>query len=278
MSSLLSHEKIVLEKLFQRDNEAGFVLDFSDATYREFFAEYKIDINLPKYTINGTSKMKRLRAFWEVESDQIVGKVLAGLLKRAEIVKHLISDDKQKALQIINKLLGEGSQASHVDDEVLTEAQFLNSDFTKIDLKKLKLDSSFETVIKQRIEEVKITLQSQAALSVIFLCGSTLEGLLWDLASKNISAFNQANSAPTDKKGKVKHLNEWTLENLINVSHELNFIKLDLMKYSLVLKDFRNYIHPRQQVSQQFNPDIRTAKISWQVLQAAIDSLMGDRL
>ena len=42
-------------------------------------------------------------------------------------------------------------------------------------------------------------------------------------------------------------------------------------------KDFRNYIHPRQQLSQNFNPDMHTAKISWQVLQAAIADLTGKR-
>jgi len=42
-------------------------------------------------------------------------------------------------------------------------------------------------------------------------------------------------------------------------------------------KDFRNYIHPRQQASQNFNPDKHTAEISWKVLQATIANLIGDR-
>jgi hypothetical protein len=65
--------------------------------------------------------------------------------------------------------------------------------------------------------------------------------------------------------------------NLINAAYDIGFIKLDIKKYSHALKDFRNYIHPRQQASQNFNPDKHTAEISWKVLQAAIVNLTGGR-
>jgi hypothetical protein len=67
------------------------------------------------------------------------------------------------------------------------------------------------------------------------------------------------------------------LESLINVAHEVGLLSLDVKKHSHSLKDFRNYIHPRQQAVQKFNPDMHTAKISWQVLQAAIANLGGLR-
>jgi hypothetical protein len=38
-------------------------------------------------------------------------------------------------------------------------------------------------------------------------------------------------------------------------------------------KDFRNYIHPYQQLGSQFNPDKQTSKISWQVLKTAIHQI-----
>jgi hypothetical protein len=44
-------------------------------------------------------------------------------------------------------------------------------------------------------------------------------------------------------------------------------------KYSHSLRDFRNYIHPYEQLSSRFDPDIKTAKISFQVLKAAIADL-----
>jgi hypothetical protein len=114
-------------------------------------------------------------------------------------------------------------------------------------------------------------------LATIFLCGSTLEGLLMDSAARHIARFNSAVSAPKDKVGHVRKLHEWTLDNLINVAHEVGLLSLDVKKFGHVLRDFRNYIHPRQQAVQCFAPDQHTAKISWQVLQAAIDGLSGKR-
>jgi hypothetical protein len=46
MSTLVYHEKIVLERLFDR---GGYVLNFTDATFAEFFREHGVIIDLPKY-------------------------------------------------------------------------------------------------------------------------------------------------------------------------------------------------------------------------------------
>lgn len=95
-----------------------------------------------------------------------------------------------------------------------------------------------------------------------------------DVASKQAQKFNQAKSSPKDKEGNVRLFHDWSLDSLINVAHEVELLSLDIKKYGHTLKDFRNYIHPRQQASQGFKPDQHTAKISWQVLQAAIASLI----
>lgn len=44
------------------------------------------------------------------------------------------------------------------------------------------------------------------------------------------------------------------------------------------LRDFRNYIHPYEQVSFRFNPDEHTAKILWQILKAALFQLSEQRI
>ena len=63
MADLKFNEKQLFEKLFDRD---GYVLDFSDRTFKEFFSDFNINIEDKKYYKNGTSKMKRLRAFWDI--------------------------------------------------------------------------------------------------------------------------------------------------------------------------------------------------------------------
>ena len=47
-------------------------------------------------------------------------------------------------------------------------------------------------------------------------------------------------------------------------------MKEDVKKFSHALRDFRNYIHPYQQMSIGFQPDEHTARICFQVLKAAL--------
>lgn len=270
MSSLKAHEKVIFEKLFDR---GGYVLNFTDPTYAEFFREHGIDINDKKYQFNGTSKMKRLRAFWEIESDMVVAKVLGAMLEYAGAVERIDAGDDKRATEIINRLTGKAPGESTAS----TQEDFLKQIFSDLNLARLNLDAQLQAVIEQRIDEIHRSLNSQTALATIFLCGSTLEGLLLDAATKQPQQFNTAKSSPRDGDDKVRQLHCWSLESLINVAHEVGLLSLDVKKYGHALKDFRNYIHPRQQAAQGFRPDQHTAKISWQVLQAAIADLSGQR-
>jgi hypothetical protein len=93
-------------------------------------------------------------------------------------------------------------------------------------------------ILKLRLIEIEKCIKSDASLSVIFLCGSTLEGILLGLATKYPSEFNQAKSAPKYiEEKKVKKLYEWTLNNFIDAACERGFIKEDVKKFSHALKD-----------------------------------------
>lgn len=271
MSTLKSHEKVIFERLLDR---GGYVLDFTDRTYAEFFREHGINIDAEKYRINGNSKMKRLRAFWEIESDAVVAKVLTALLEYAATVGEVNKGDQEKAKAILGRLSGKSAGA---DASAHTQEEFLKQVFEGLSLSRLQIDSQLQVVIEQRINEIHKSLKADASLAAIFLCGSTLEGLLLDVATKKPREFNEANSAPKDKESNPLPLHQWSLDSLINVAHEAGFISLDVKKYGHALKDFRNYIHPRQQAVQGFKPDQHTARISWQVLQAAIADLGGQR-
>ena len=64
-------EKKILEKFLGMDS--GYVLNFSNRTFSDFFVEnFKINIYDDKYADRGESKAKRLRTFWEKESNSLV--------------------------------------------------------------------------------------------------------------------------------------------------------------------------------------------------------------
>lgn len=274
MAILSATEKRYLEDLLEMGG--GYVLDLTNNEFQRLIYEIVgLDIYSHKYEDYGQSKAKRLRAFWEKETNSNVGIVLKELLevwkyeqsKKSNPIDTVVS---KKCQEIINKLLG-------IKKEEKTEEDFLNIQFN-VDLSFLELDPQFENIINQRLNEIEKCLSNGASLSIIFLCGSTLEGLLIEKASKNIKEFNLSKSAPKDKTGNVKQINDWTLSSLIDVAYELEHIELDIKKFSHSLRDFRNYIHPRVQAIQNFNPDKHTAEISWKVLQATIASLSGLRM
>lgn len=274
MNSLKSIEKKYFEDLLGMSS--GYVLDYSNATFAEFFREcVQIDIEEDKYSFNGESKAKRLRAFWELESDRVVGKVLSALLEIWRYKNPTPDNSSQGryelALKTANRLQG---KVQHCEPD---EKTFLNQSFGHLDITRIGLDASLLPVIQNRLREAQDCMTASAPLSVIFLAGSILEGILLSIACKNPKTFNQAASSPKDKEGKIKQFPDWSLAQFIDVAYECGFLKLDVKKFSHELRDFRNYIHPFQQASSGFQPTKDTAEICLQVLKAAIVDLSGGR-
>ncbi len=158
------------------------------------------------------------------------------------------------------------------------EDEFLQREFQEVSIESIGLDGIVIEVLKLRINEIEKCLSVDAPLSVIFLAGSTLEGVLLGVTSKYSKEFNQSKSSPKGRDGKVKQYSEWTLSNFIDVAYEVGLLDEDVKKYSHALRNFRNYIHPYQQMSSRFNPDKHTAKISWQVLKAALFQLSKNKI
>lgn len=273
MSSLRTVEKKLFEDLFGM--ASGYVLDFTNNTFAEFFREtIETDIYSEVYSFNGDSKAKRLRAFWEVESDPVVGQVLSEMLEiwRYQNLQKQGKEDSRyvECLSIVEKLLGK-------EAKVEPEKEFLEQDFEGISLGELQINSGLIPVLEHRLAEANQCYKANAPLAVVLLCGSILEGVLLGVALEQPQDFNQAVSSPKDKSGKVKPFREWSLSQLIDVACELGFLRLDVKKFSHELRDFRNYIHPLQQVESNFQPDEHTAEICLQVLKAAIACLSGER-
>ncbi|MBW2186311.1 MAG: hypothetical protein JRG71_07890 [Deltaproteobacteria bacterium] len=276
MSGLTDIDKRYLERILGMGS--GYVLDYSDATYEEFFSLHKIDIHGSRYQTYGTSKAKKMRAFWEVEPDSVVAPVLDEMLasyeadcelNRREVEKAML--DKSKA--IVARLDGKRSDVKDTD----TEGDFLSQEFKTTNLHKLPVEPQVATIVEQRLNEARSALKAGAFLSVVFLCGSVLEGVLLGAAQSNPEKFNRASASPKTTQGKVKLLHEWSLAQLIDVACEVGLLKLDVKKFSHGLRDFRNYIHPYEQLVSGFSPDQHTAKVCFHVLKAALASLAGER-
>ena len=79
MSNLTYNEKMTFEKAFGM--KSGYVLDFSDRTFREFIRDsVNRDIDDPRYHYASNSKANRLRKFWDKESNELVAKLMSDIL------------------------------------------------------------------------------------------------------------------------------------------------------------------------------------------------------
>ena len=276
MSSLTDIDKRYFEKLL--DMQSGRVSDYSDATYGEFFNRHGVDIHGAKYQTYGTSKAKKMRAFWEREPDALVGNVLSEMIGSYEADcdlnnREVDSAVLEKSRGIVARLSGKSAPAKPTQ----TVDEFLDHEFTIPSIQNLPIETQVIPIVEGRLAEARTALGAGAYLSVIFLCGSVLEAVLLGAAQKEPARFNRAASSPKAGDGNVKPFHKWSLSQFIDVACDIGLLKPDVKKFSHGLRDFRNYIHPYEQMVSGFTPDEHTAKVCFQVLKAALASVAGER-
>ena len=117
MSKIKSIDMLFLDKVLEM--ETGYVLNFSDRTFANFFAEeLNIDIDDPLYTQNGGSKGKRLRRFLQISQPGISARALRKLWDYREAVRaqyereEALKDPRDKLFQIIHRLEGDSGLSS----------------------------------------------------------------------------------------------------------------------------------------------------------------------
>jgi len=109
MPNIRSIDMMVLDDIF--DMGSGYVLNFSDRTFAQFFAEeLNVDIDNPIYKKIGTSKAKRLRCFLQTVDKATVVRTLNALWEYREVVRQRFGQDDTltnahgQLLTIINRL------------------------------------------------------------------------------------------------------------------------------------------------------------------------------
>ena len=81
MADLSGSDRRKLEKLLGMGG--GYVLNFSDRTFGDFFDEHRVEIDAERYRARGTSKANRMRTHWELDANHVVGRVIGGLIDYA---------------------------------------------------------------------------------------------------------------------------------------------------------------------------------------------------
>lgn len=113
MSNLRSIDLMVVDELVDFVRGRGYVLNFSDYTFSQFFAqELDIDIDNPAYSVSGGSKGKRLRCLLQKVDDRTALRTLNALwdVRTAFLLQAGRDDPVKNAearyLSVVNRLGG----------------------------------------------------------------------------------------------------------------------------------------------------------------------------
>ncbi len=106
----------LIDDLF--DMGGGYVLDFSNRTFSEFFNdELGVDIDDPRYDVEGTSKAKRLRYYLRTVSVNEAVKTLLALWEYRETIRRRSGEEekypghKNEFFQLIERLGGKAPES-----------------------------------------------------------------------------------------------------------------------------------------------------------------------
>jgi len=137
----------------------------------------------------------------------------------------------------------------------------------------LGLATGLGELLALRWTEAQRCVDAKAYLAAIIMMGSLLEGMLLGTMQRRPGDANRATCSPKDQAGAVRPFRQWSLAEMIDVAHTLGWLGLDVRKFSHALREFRNFVHPYEQLSAGAAPDEDTCKISWLVVQAASNHL-----
>jgi len=135
------------------------------------------------------------------------------------------------------------------------------------DFSKLVPNVAMQGILEKRWTECVICITAGAPLAATVMIGGLLEGLLLARVNResNQKPIFTAKNAPKDRQGQPLHLKDWTLQGYIDVAHELGWITVAAKDVGVVLRDYRNFIHPQKQLSHGVSLTTPDAVILWEI-------------
>jgi hypothetical protein len=144
------------------------------------------------------------------------------------------------------------------------------------DFSKLITDAQMQEILKRRWTECTICIGANAPLAATVMMGGLLEGLLLARVNReqNKTPIFTAAGAPKDRQGKTLPLKDWTLQHYIDVGHELKWISQTAKDIGVVLRDYRNYIHPQKELTHGVNLSKADASLLWEISKSIARQLL----
>lgn len=126
---------------------------------------------------------------------------------------------------------------------------------------KFVTDPEIRKILARDYEEIQRALVSNCWKSVIILAGSAIEAILLDLLERDPAKARASTKAPREPD-----LKKWDLADLIKVSVDLKLVTDGIEKLSNPIREYRNLIHPGNEIRKKLKFDAGEARIAFEVL------------
>ncbi len=123
-------------------------------------------------------------------------------------------------------------------------------------------EPKLRNVLERDYEEIQRAFIASCWKSVIILSGGAIEAILIDLLLQSQAKAVAAKGAPA-KKPDVR---DWGLKSLIDVSVDLGLVSAGVEKLSNPVREYRNLIHPGNEIQNNLTFGAEEAKIALEVL------------
>lgn len=131
-------------------------------------------------------------------------------------------------------------------------------------------DADLRRILERDYQEVQRAYLVEAWKSTIILSGGAIEAILTDLLLANESTARSATAAPSEPD-----IRKWKFVHLINVAVELGLINIGLEKFSHSVREYRNLVHPGNEIREHLKVEKEEAKIALEVLNMVHRELSG---
>lgn len=129
-------------------------------------------------------------------------------------------------------------------------------------------DADLRKILERDYQELQRNIVTRNWKSAIILSGGSIEAVLLDLLTKNITTAQGSTKAPAEND-----LTRWSLNSLIDVAVEEKMINSGVATLSHSVRDYRNLIHPGVELRKGLKVEPEEAKIALNVLDMLIREL-----
>lgn len=136
-------------------------------------------------------------------------------------------------------------------------------------LPRLIADTEVVEVLIERARQAEVCMEYGAPLYAVIGIGSFVEGLLFAVLRQHEADFAQN----FHQNGKPMPDTRVSLSYLLDTSQERGYVDVDATDLMTIVRTYRNFVHPRAQISYGLTPDEDTVKMCWTPAHAVLNDL-----